>query len=141
LVLHEFAKCVSPVRHDQQNLGRFLLRTDTRLVFCNRKLMRTDIFFTRTTKPILKVCRRDEKVWRPDGQTNERTAEVLYTQSFFGGGIKILSKINFKNLRKIYISCKSTFFSFTLNKCKVFLFNGDKSCPLLMKDRHVWEVG
>jgi hypothetical protein len=32
--------------------GQVLLRTDTRLVFCNRKLMRTDIFFTRTTKPI-----------------------------------------------------------------------------------------
>jgi hypothetical protein len=29
-----------------------LTTTDTRLVFCNRKLMRTDIFFTRTTKPI-----------------------------------------------------------------------------------------
>ena len=44
----EFAKCV---RHDQQNLG-ILPRTCTRLVFCNKKLMRTDIFFTRTTKPI-----------------------------------------------------------------------------------------
>ena len=32
--------------------GQILLRTDTRLVFCNRKLMRTEIFFTRTTKPI-----------------------------------------------------------------------------------------
>ena len=32
--------------------GQILLRTDTRLVFCNRKLMRTDIFFARTTKPI-----------------------------------------------------------------------------------------
>jgi hypothetical protein len=32
--------------------GQILPRTDTRLVFCNRKLMRTDIFFTRTTKPI-----------------------------------------------------------------------------------------
>jgi hypothetical protein len=32
--------------------GQILLRTDTRLVFCNRKLMRTDIFFTRTTKHI-----------------------------------------------------------------------------------------
>ena len=31
---------------------QILLRTDSRLVFCNRKLMRTDIFFTRTTKPI-----------------------------------------------------------------------------------------
>ena len=26
--------------------------SDTRLVFCNRKLMRTDIILTRTTKPI-----------------------------------------------------------------------------------------
>ena len=32
--------------------GQILLRNDTRLVFCNGKLMRTDIFFTRTTKPI-----------------------------------------------------------------------------------------
>ena len=32
---------------------QILLRTDTRLVFCNRKLMRTDIFFSlKTTKPI-----------------------------------------------------------------------------------------
>ena len=29
-----------------------LVRTDTRLVFCNRKLMRTNISFTRTTRPI-----------------------------------------------------------------------------------------
>jgi hypothetical protein len=32
--------------------GQILARTYTRLVFCNKKLMRTDIFFTRTTKPI-----------------------------------------------------------------------------------------
>ena len=32
--------------------GQILIRTDTRLVFCNTKLMRTDIFFSRTTKPI-----------------------------------------------------------------------------------------
>ena len=51
-IVSQFGKCVSPIRHDQQNLGRFLLRTDTRLVFGNNKLMRTDIFFTRTTKPI-----------------------------------------------------------------------------------------
>jgi hypothetical protein len=31
--------------------GQILLRTDTRLVFCSRKLMRTDIFFTRTPNP------------------------------------------------------------------------------------------
>ena len=30
--------------------GQILLKTDTRLVFCIRKLMRSDIFFTRTTK-------------------------------------------------------------------------------------------
>jgi hypothetical protein len=39
--------------------GKILLRTDTRLVFCNRKLMRTDIFFTRTTKPICNFTNSD----------------------------------------------------------------------------------
>jgi len=34
-------------------------RTDTRLVFCNRKLMRTDIFFTRTNKPIFNFVNLD----------------------------------------------------------------------------------
>jgi hypothetical protein len=34
--------------------GQILLRNDTRLVFCNGKLMRTDIFFTRTTKLFFK---------------------------------------------------------------------------------------
>jgi hypothetical protein len=33
-------------------------------------------------------------------------------QSLFGGCMQILSKINFRNLKKIYISCKSTFFPF-----------------------------
>ena len=32
--------------------GQIFQKTDTRLVFCNRILMRTDIFFTRITKPI-----------------------------------------------------------------------------------------
>ena len=32
--------------------GKNLIRTDKWLVFCNRKLMRTDIILTRTTKPI-----------------------------------------------------------------------------------------
>ena len=51
--LAEFTKFVSPVRHDPQNLVRYLQRTDTRFVFCNRKLMRTNILFTTTTfKPI-----------------------------------------------------------------------------------------
>ena len=38
----DFMQFVTPVRHNQQNLSK---RTDLRLVFCNRKLMRTDIFF------------------------------------------------------------------------------------------------
>jgi len=37
--LAEFTKFVSPVRHDPPNLVRFLQRTDTRFVFCNRKSM------------------------------------------------------------------------------------------------------
>jgi hypothetical protein len=47
LIHSEFMKFISPVRHDQQKK-----RTDTRLVhvFCNGKLMRTDILFTGTTK-------------------------------------------------------------------------------------------
>ena len=35
-----------------EKFGQILISTDTRLVFCNRKLMRTDIVLTRTTKPI-----------------------------------------------------------------------------------------
>ena len=48
------------------------------------------------------------------GRTNERTdsRNPIYPYLFFGGGIQILSKINFRNLKKIYISCKSTFFPF-----------------------------
>ena len=34
---------------------KILLRTDTRLVYCNRILMRTDIFFTRTSKSISNI--------------------------------------------------------------------------------------
>jgi hypothetical protein len=44
----------SPVRYDKQNFWQILLRTDIRLVFCNRKLMRTetDIFFIRNRTTI-----------------------------------------------------------------------------------------
>ena len=42
LLASYFMQFVTPVRHNQQNLSK---RTDLRLVFCNRKLMRTDIFF------------------------------------------------------------------------------------------------
>jgi hypothetical protein len=45
-----FVKFVSAVRHDRQNLDRFCFRTDTRFVFCIRKLIKTDFFFTKTTK-------------------------------------------------------------------------------------------
>ena len=46
----EFMIFASPVRYDKQ----ILLRTDIRLVFCNRKLMRTetDIFFIRNRTTI-----------------------------------------------------------------------------------------
>ena len=47
---------VCKIRHFCQRwpakFGQILLRTDTRLVFCIRKLMKTDILFTRTTKHI-----------------------------------------------------------------------------------------
>jgi hypothetical protein len=46
-----------------------------------------------------------------DDQTDKRTngqQKSYIPQSFFGGGMQILSKINFRNLKKIYISCKST---------------------------------
>ena len=46
-----------------------------------------------------------------DKRTNGQQKSYI-PQSFFGGGIQILSKINFRNLKKIYISCKSTFFPF-----------------------------
>ena len=41
--------------------GQILIRTDTKLVFCNRKLMRTDIFLARTTKPICNFANPDKK--------------------------------------------------------------------------------
>ena len=46
-----------------------------------------------------------------DKQTKEQQKSYI-PQSFFGGGTQILSKINFSNFKKIYISCKSTFFPF-----------------------------
>jgi hypothetical protein len=38
--------------------------------------------------------------------------ETLTDKRAYTGGIQILSKINFRNLKKIYISCKSTLFPF-----------------------------
>ena len=55
-----FKTCVSEFAKFQQNLGRFY----TRLVFCNRKLMRTDIFFTRTTKPICNFANSGVLLWK-----------------------------------------------------------------------------
>jgi hypothetical protein len=46
----EFVKYVSPFRHDWQNLGKFCKGLTQNLYFCTSKWMRTDIFFTRTTK-------------------------------------------------------------------------------------------
>jgi hypothetical protein len=47
--------------------------------------------------------------WNPgsDNWTNGQQKSYI-PQSFFGGGIQILSKIYFRNLKKIYISCKSS---------------------------------
>jgi hypothetical protein len=54
--------------------GQILIRTDTRLVFCNRKLMRTDIFFTRTTKPICNFV-------NPDSIINNCTETLRYCKN------------------------------------------------------------
>ena len=48
---------------------------------------------------------------RTDKRTNVQQKSYI-PLSFFGGGIQILSKIYFRNLKIIYISCKSTFFPF-----------------------------
>jgi hypothetical protein len=40
------------------------VRSDTRLVFCNRKLMRTDIILTRTTKPICNFTNSVKYWWK-----------------------------------------------------------------------------
>ena len=43
---------------------REIVRSDTRLVFCNRKLMRTDIILTRTTKPICNFTNSVKYWWK-----------------------------------------------------------------------------
>ena len=43
IIISDFAKFVSTATHDQQNLGKFA-KADKKLVSCNRKLMRTDMF-------------------------------------------------------------------------------------------------
>ena len=57
-------------------------RTDTRLVFCNRKLMRTDIFFTRANKLICNFANSVDRLkklkWRP---INPVSIEKWNTQS------------------------------------------------------------
>ena len=45
-LMYRVREIVNPIRYDQQKFGKFLLRTDTSLVFYNRKLMRTDSFLT-----------------------------------------------------------------------------------------------
>ena len=51
--MYFFSQSISQsLRNVSVLFGQILLRTDTRLVFCNRKLIRTDIFFTWTTKRI-----------------------------------------------------------------------------------------
>ena len=45
-MMNRVREIVNPIRYDQQQFGKFLLRTDTSLVFYNRTLMRTDSFLT-----------------------------------------------------------------------------------------------
>jgi hypothetical protein len=56
--------------------------------------------------------KRDQGEKRSFYKVNERTdsRSPIYPNFFFGEGIQILSKINFRNKKKIYISCKRTFF-------------------------------
>ena len=49
--ISEFMNFVSPVRHDLQNLMKFCKGLTEVCYFTIKKLMRIDIFFTRTTKP------------------------------------------------------------------------------------------
>ena len=51
-LLHQSSRNCQSCQISPATFGKMLIRTDTRLVFCNRKLMRTDIILTRTTKPI-----------------------------------------------------------------------------------------
>ena len=67
--------------------GQILLRTDTRLVFCNRKLMRTDIFFTRTTKPICNFANsglpwQQPPFWIFSTPKSCHTLQWIFLQSF-----------------------------------------------------------
>jgi hypothetical protein len=52
LVKHRVSEMCQSCQTWAAKFGQILLSTDTSMVFCSRKLMRTDIFFTRTTKPI-----------------------------------------------------------------------------------------
>ena len=58
---------------------------------------------------------------RTDKRTNEQQKSYI-PQSFVGGCIQILSKINIRNLKKTYISYKSTFFPFSFKKNPQFFF-------------------
>jgi hypothetical protein len=53
---------------------------------------------------------KNEKVWRPDGQTNERTAEALYTPIFFGDVYKSYQKLTLEIFKKPTYLVKVPFF-------------------------------
>jgi hypothetical protein len=76
---------------------------------------------------VIKSCPRDD---RTDKRTNEQQKSYM-PQSFFGGCMQILSKINIINFKKTYnISCKSTFFPFDpfsfKKKTQIVLFSSSK---------------
>jgi hypothetical protein len=79
--------------------GQILLRNDTRLVFCNGKLMRTDIFFTRTTKPI---CNFVNPVVRKDMDGLSIRGSIRYLSV---SGLYILQVYQYFTIYRWYIFC------------------------------------
>jgi hypothetical protein len=58
-LMSEFTKCVSPVRHDQQNLNRFCQGLTLDWYFAIENKRGSTFFFTRTTKPICNFVNPD----------------------------------------------------------------------------------
>jgi hypothetical protein len=81
------------------DMTKILLRPDIKSVFCNRKLMKTDIFFTRTTKHICNFVNPDIRV----------ITKLPNSEQSYKGKVKTHNYINrqnqSQNLPKFYWSC------------------------------------
>jgi hypothetical protein len=73
----EFTKFISPVKHDQENLDK-LLRTDTRVVFCIRKLMRISLNRRRWIQRGMACC-----IWWRENVSANRDKPREWTRSTF----------------------------------------------------------